>query len=368
MTDVIEAAARVFSPDYATARRRFVQAAAQAGGKVMAIANPRTGPAGELLATDIVSFGADTASKVLVMVSATHGVEGFCGSGCQLDWLEQGGPRRIPADVQVIVVHAINPHGFAWIRRVTEEGVDLNRNFVNFAQPLPTNSLYAKIADDAVPDEWIPGTNEPDQPLLAAAKTHGHDDVVRAMVAGQYTHPTGLFYGGSEPTWSRRTLETILATFDIARRKVVGVIDFHTGMGQYGTGELMCKDQMTGPAMQRAIRWWGPSVAQMGITSADAGPRTGLIWNGFAAVAGDRVTFATLEYGTYLTYPTVLQALRGDHWLHGRSGLPMTDPAYQTIKATLKEAFFPDHPMWRELVLFRSRQVIRMALAGLGTE
>ena len=31
-------------------------------------------------------------------------------------------------DLAVMMVHAINPYGFAWLRRTTEEGVDLNRN------------------------------------------------------------------------------------------------------------------------------------------------------------------------------------------------------------------------------------------------
>jgi beta-lactamase class A len=60
----------------------------------------------------------------VVLTSATHGIEGFCGSGCQIDWLLEGGPTRLPDGVAALIVHAVNPFGFAWLRRVTEENVD----------------------------------------------------------------------------------------------------------------------------------------------------------------------------------------------------------------------------------------------------
>lgn len=73
---------------------------------------------------------------MLALQSATHGVEGFAGSACILDLLRTGAARELPPDTALLLVHAINPWGFAWIRRTTAEGVDLNRNFVDFSGPL----------------------------------------------------------------------------------------------------------------------------------------------------------------------------------------------------------------------------------------
>ena len=123
-----EAAKLAFSSDYADARRRFQAAASAIGAPVRSYENPNRGPAGEVLATDCAWIGPEDAGRVLMLLSATHGVEGFCGSGCQIDWMS--GDRRLPDDTAALVVHAINPHGFAWIRRVTEEGCDLNRNYI----------------------------------------------------------------------------------------------------------------------------------------------------------------------------------------------------------------------------------------------
>jgi hypothetical protein len=140
-----------FARDYTDARTKFLAAARLLGGRHRAYPNPHRGPAGDELATDVAWFGPKEAAKVLVLVSATHGVEGFCGSGAQLDWLLGPGGSELAADTALLVVHAINPHGFAWLRRVTEEGCDLNRNFVDFVKPLPTNGGYDELAA-----EWLP--------------------------------------------------------------------------------------------------------------------------------------------------------------------------------------------------------------------
>src|SRR5262249_9055808 len=122
-------ASRYFSDTYSAARDKFHVAVAKAGGQPAAVAHPGPGLAGAALSTDAAWFGPRNAERVLLLVSATHGVEGFCGSGCQIGWLETGGPQRLPKDMGALVIHAINPHGFSWLRRVTEDNVDLNRNF-----------------------------------------------------------------------------------------------------------------------------------------------------------------------------------------------------------------------------------------------
>src|SRR5579885_1502749 len=136
-----------FSADYREAREKFLHAVGLVGGALRHYPNPLRGPAEEELATDAAWFGPSEAGKVLVTVSGTHGVEGFCGSGAQLDWLLGPGTAPLPPDTAMLFVHAINPHGFAWLRRVTEEGCDLNRNFIDFAKPLPANPGYDELAD-----------------------------------------------------------------------------------------------------------------------------------------------------------------------------------------------------------------------------
>ena len=115
--------ASFFSPDYATARAKFLAAAKAAGGEVVTYPHPLKGPKDEDLATDAVRIGPKDAHRYLVMNTATHGVEGFCGSGAVVGTLTERLDRELPPGVALLLIHAINPHGFAWIRRVTEDKI-----------------------------------------------------------------------------------------------------------------------------------------------------------------------------------------------------------------------------------------------------
>ncbi len=144
-----------FSESYAEARAKFCGAAAEAGGALRSWFNPHAkGPNGELLYLDTARFGPADAANMLVMISSTHGVEGHCGSGAQIAWLRTGGPAKLPKDTGALLVHAINPYGFAWTRRVNEDNVDLNRNFVDHDKGYPKNDGYLAIADAILPERW----------------------------------------------------------------------------------------------------------------------------------------------------------------------------------------------------------------------
>src|SRR5690606_13074263 len=121
--------ARYFSRDFAEARERFRDLARRHGLEVETYPHPERGPDGGDLSADVTRIGPADAEAVLLLVSGTHGVEGFCGSGCQLGMLHQGTFDALPEGMAVVLVHAINPYGFAWLQRLTEGHVDLNRNF-----------------------------------------------------------------------------------------------------------------------------------------------------------------------------------------------------------------------------------------------
>ena len=127
----------LFPVDYADSRRRFVAMAAAAGFALTEHLHPRLrGPSGEMLACDAAFRGPEDARDVLLVSSGTHGVEGFCGAGCQAELLRSGLLDRLPARTAVLLVHAVNPYGFAWLRRTNEDNIDLNRNFVDHSLEL----------------------------------------------------------------------------------------------------------------------------------------------------------------------------------------------------------------------------------------
>jgi hypothetical protein len=357
-----------FAPDYVSARERFLAASSLADGQLRAYANSTKGPNGEALSTDLAWFGPVNASRVLVLVSATHGVEGFCGSGAQIDWItvDPAGPV-LPPDTAVLIIHALNPYGFAWLRRTTEEGVDLNRNGLAFDRPLPANTGYDELADAFVPQNLEAATLEAaDLALAQWREKHGARAFEHARSGGQYTRPEGIFYGGTEATWSMRTLQRICAEFSLAQRSAVAVIDFHTGLGPHGHGEPICGHRPGEPGQARCRAWYGDSLGEPLLGTSFSLPIAGLTQYAWAREVGaDKLTFVALEFGTYGAEVGAC-ALRDDHVLH-RAGEPdWHDDTCRRIKSALRKFYHPDTPAWKEMVIFRSRQVIAQALEGLG--
>jgi predicted deacylase len=92
---------------------------------------------------DVATIGAREAKTALLLISGTHGVEGYFGSGVETGLLREGLARRAPKGAKIVVLHALNPYGFAWNRRVNEDNADINRNFVDHAHP-PANAPMSR--------------------------------------------------------------------------------------------------------------------------------------------------------------------------------------------------------------------------------
>jgi len=351
----------VFSKGYAEAREKFLAAARSAGAIVESWPHPLTGPQGEPLACDTAWLGPPGARRALVVISATHGVEGLAGSGPQIDWLRRN--PALPPDTGVLLMHAVNPHGFAWTRRVTEENVDLNRNWVDFGQPLPANPGYAVLHAAYCPPSLDAATLAAAEADIAAWRAQHGDAAERfARSSGQYTHEHGIFFGGHGPTWARRTSEAILAKH-LAQTKTIAIVDLHTGLGPYGYGEPICNHAPGGERVRRARAWWGDSVTEPLLGTSSSQEKYGLSEFGYErALAHADIAFIALEFGTYAPRQGG-DVLRDDHWLwtHGDPRGPAAVP----IRNALRDHFFPLFADWQEMVMFRSGQVCRQALAGL---
>jgi hypothetical protein len=301
-----------------------------------------------------------------VVISGTHGVEGFAGSGPQVDLLRLLARRPLPADCAVMLMHAVNPHGFAWWRRVTEENVDLNRNWVDFEQPLPANPGYDELREHYNPRSLDEKTLAAHEAVIEAYRTRRGVHAERvARSTGQYVDPAGIFFGGTAPTWARRTSEAILAQH-LAQARCIAIVDLHTGLGPYGYGEPICNHAPGGERVQRARRWWGPSVTEPLLGTSSSQEKTGLTEFGYErALAHADIAFVALEYGTFGP-PYGENALRDDAWLW-QYGDPESAGA-MPIRRALLDYFYPPREDWKQLVLFRARQVFGQALDGLGAE
>ena len=363
MTNVVES----FSASYAQARAKFLEAAAQAGLSVKSYLHPETGRDGETLAMDVALDGAPDADKLLILSSACHGVEGYCGSGVQVFALHdaQWREKARAQGVAVLYVHALNPYGFSHVRRTTHENVDLNRNFQDFTKPLPVNEAYNALRPLLLPEQWPPDAANV-QAVAQFIEIHGMAAFQAAITRGQHEFPDGLFFGGTKPTWSNLTLRQVLRDYATRAAKIAW-IDLHTGLGPNGLGERIFASKDDKAALTRARDWWGGGGATP-VTSIYDGSSTsafvtGLMWmSAYQECPQAEYTGLAMEYGTQ-PIGQMLHALRAEHWLNNHPEAP-ADLAVR-IKQQLMDAFYTDTDAWKGQIVSQARESLFQAVDGL---
>src|SRR5512146_2227072 len=219
-----------FPHDYREARHAFVAACEAADLGVTTRLHPsEKGADGKPLFPDTAALGDRGAKTALLLISGTHGVEGYFGSGVQHGLLREGLAARAPKGTKIVLLHALNPYGFSWDRRVNEDNADINRNFADFKNP-PRNDAYDELREaielNGLSPEAMKAANKA---LREYARRHGDFKLQEAITTGQYAHPGGVYFGGQRESWSHLMLK------DVFREELKGVkrlvaIDFHTGL------------------------------------------------------------------------------------------------------------------------------------------
>ena len=355
---------RHFPEDYRKARAAFIEACEEADLGVTTRVHPSAkGPDGKPLFIDLTMIGDREAESALLLISGTHGVEGYFGSGVQTGLLREGLGKRRFKGVKIVVLHALNPYGFAWNRRVNEDNADINRNFVDHARP-PRNRAYDALADDIAPRSIAPDDMKKSNVRLREyARAHGDFALQEAISAGQYAHQDGLYFGGAHDAWSAAMLKDVFVE-ELAHVARLIMIDFHTGLGQSGAAEMITEDMPGSKGYARAKEMWSGLVRSSEAGESLSTPLTGTIDK---AVAGwlkkQELTFAALEVGT-APIREVFDALRKDNWLHAfakpgeRSG--------KAIKQQIRAAFYPDTAEWKRSVWDHAENAVDAAIRALG--
>jgi hypothetical protein len=350
----------LFPADYADARARFRKLASEKGFSLESFAHPsRRAPDGGELVCDVARKGAAAAKRILILSSGTHGVEGFCGSRCQAELLVSGMLDGWAEDCAVVLVHAINPYGFAWLRRTNEDNIDLNRNFIDHRSH-PDNPAYDEIHGWLIPEDWDGPAREAAEGAIAAYITQRSLRAFQsALTGGQYDHPDGMFYGGRAPAWSNLLWRDILQRH-CAAAEIVAAVDIHTGLGPRGVGEALSVTSEA--AYLRAKRLFGDDVTWTGggdAVSAQVGGS--LMHASYDELGEDRLVMIALEFGTH-PIPVTLEALRAENWLEAR-GDPASTQA-SAIKQALKDAFYIDAPDWQRDVSARTLEIVSKVKAN----
>jgi hypothetical protein len=352
-----------FSADYRTARERLLSAASPQGWNHSQYPLPGLGPSGEALAIDVLTLGASS-SPTLVLSSGLHGVEGFFGSAVQLAWVQsQAAAHWVSRGVRIVLLHALNPCGFAWSRRFDAENIDPNRNFLlpdelYSGSPARYADLDRLINPPHPPSRWDPFWLR----AIAALLRFGEAELKQAVAGGQYDFPRGLFFGGRGPS------QTMLKLAEHWRRLVDGSqqvvhFDFHTGLGRWGTCKLLLEQSLTEQQHAWLCRWYGADSFEETRSQGVAYQCRGgfLKW---CAAQSPKAPYLGLcaEFGTYSPL-AVLAGLRAENQAHYWG-----DPASESTrraKARLRELFCPAAEIWRMAVIERSLFLVDQSLRGL---
>jgi hypothetical protein len=264
--------------------------------------------------------------------------------------------------VRVVLLHALNPYGFAWNRRVNEDNADINRNFVDHAAP-PANPAYDALAEAIAPQSLSPeALKTADARLRAFAAAKGDFALQSAISAGQYSHPDGLYYGGARESWSAAMLAAVLREHLCAAKRLI-VIDYHTGLGESGDAQMITEDLPHSTAYKRQKAIWGARVRSADGGESLSAPLTGTMDKALAQMMAEtELTFAALEVGTVPLHG-VFEALRKDNWLHCHSGRKTlhNDP----IKREIRAAFYPETAAWKAQAWAHARETFEQALKAI---
>ena len=356
----VASAPEFFASNYSSARKKFRAASRSSGARLEQIQHPNLGPDGQELFTDIALLGDADAKIFLVLVSGTHGVEGFAGSAIQVGILESGIQQDLPAGTALLMIHAINPYGMAHLRRFNEHNVDVNRNFLDHESPPPNNRAYRELAGYIAPESMsLPSEIAALARLVWFRLTAGKAATKVAISGGQYTHPMGLFFGGRSETWSNNTFTSYVTRYLHGAKEVVA-IDIHTALGPFGTAQLLPNIDPESEEHRYAKAIWDQSLfSEIAPGKTANSYLSATVKSAMERLLPEtRVTSVTLEFGTYPSWD-VFMALRAENWLHNYGG--DSHPQSEAIKTCLLRTYYPDSAKWKLSVWDGGRDVVEQA-------
>ena len=351
-----------FSSSYAEARERFLEAASSLGADITS--HPLSADSRDALAIDVATVGRD-GDPTIVTSSGVHGVEGFMGSAVQLALLNRLAENGLDPNVRHVLIHAVNPYGFSTLRRFNEDNVDLNRNFLQSAKD------YQGAPDGyAEQDRFLNPKSPPSslEPFKVKAVwniwRNGLQKLKQSVAAGQYEFPQGLFFGGRGPSESARLVIENCDTWIGTSERVIH-IDFHSGLGAFGTYKLL----LSVPADSPDYRWYTKTFGADCVEAyASPGEATAYDASGLFN-EWMRNHFSSRDYkdvcAEFGTYPVirVLGALRAENRSHHHGS--EASSSYQSSKRELLECFCPQDESWRERVVDSGLEIIDQSTAAL---
>ena len=359
-----------FSDSYREARKKFLDSIEELKEKGFEISQDELplnlkGPEDEDLIIDFAVVGPLESENLLLYSSGIHGVEGFAGSAIQLSVLDQLKNKSPFSDYCIVFIHIINPYGMAWNRRVNENNVDLNRNFLTRHEGEPEGY---KLIDSFINPQSIPNKFDPFflvQGIRLLLK-YGFTNVKQWFAQGQYTRAQSLQFGGDKVqkgtelllNWLEKNLKNI--------KKAIG-IDLHTGLGPSGYDTILVPDDISSSNYKILQKLFGDHVAALDPGKSVGYKITGDIHSGIVKqFSSIEWLCVTQEFGTF--NPTkVFKNLRAENrWTQNNNLNDEKLILDHWSRKNLLNTFNPKDSVWQEKLINRGNEVFEIAQSYIG--
>lgn len=351
-----------FSDSYAEARSRFLKAASDIKAEIFSYKLDSV--PGEDLTIDVAIKGNHT-DPALVVSSGVHGLEGYFGSAVQLAWLEKMNRSQKQENIRYIFIHSVNPYGFAHGRRVNEENIDLNRNFLSNPEEYKGAPEAYGPLDNFLNPVVPPGRHESFylKAFLSILRHGGLQPLKNAIAGGQYEFPKGIFFGGKGPSQSTQLIQQNSEMWLSGSKKIMH-IDLHTGLGASGTYKILLTESVDSPKNN----WYAHVFGKKNVELLNKGTGTaykapGNMGEWMLHHFSDRdYRFVTAEFGTHFIL-RMLKAMRIENSIYHHGNV--SEKYRQQAKNELRECFYPEASEWRIKVLHSGLQIVEQGLNAL---
>lgn len=342
-----------FPENYRTAHLRFISARPELNRFTASHLMAGRGAEGEELVCYLRVIGEPEAKTALLLLSGTHGAEGFWGTASQLLFLEEFADKLGP-HIKVGLIHALNPWGYSYLHRNTEDNIDLNRAFYlgegllnpHFA---PFSHLFGTgvaNSDTLIQQTWD-----------TAAQHGGRGAIKAALFDGQTENSHAPGFGGNKPPQIHAALKKWIPEHFYKRAKLV-VIDFHTGLGDPGGLQLMSQHPPGTNADYCSQVFANVESTNKGAGNENgSGLRTAIV----RLSESERSAAVVAELGT-LPSPAPGRAILKRVWLHENHATPQGRIEHAQIISDMKNAFDPSSTTWRREAIATARSLLGATL------
>lgn len=302
--------------------------------------------------------------NLLVMISGTHGIEGFTGSAVQRWLLDQ---KLNNEKTAILMIHGFNLYGFKNSRRVNENNIDLNRNFI-----LSRNQFKIEDSGYADLDSLLNPKSPPKlgfysrytfilKSVFNIAK-HSLESLRSSVLKGQYTYPNGVFYGGLLTQVQGMLIEDLVQAYMKPYKKIL-LIDLHTGYGERAKLHLLAGKaaEKNSLVLQKIFNADEIDFSDKKKFYAVQGEMLVYFANKIRLSVNAEIAGVVFEYGTLDSQKILgsIESLRRVVLENQNFHFPATAETSSEIKLLYREMFYPSDENWRRAILQQTSEKMK---------